>query len=200
MDLDIDVYDDEWTPDDDEPMAAADADTADKYLRWLNRAEAEVAKIEDAFNAEIAKLEARREDLTAGPRRRATELVELLEGYARALREEDPKFKKLDLPHGTISTRAGSKKIEIVDEDEVFEWWNNLPDEDHPDFDQRRRLPIVHTVTTTSISKSEIKTLIAAGSLVVVGDEGMMVDLLTSEIMPGIVQTTGPIGVTVKIV
>jgi hypothetical protein len=187
---DIDLYD-EWIPDDDTPLPTPEAATADTYLRWLGAAQRELDNINQAFNAEVQKLRERQADLTAGSSRRVAELTGLLEDYGRAVRVVDPKTTSIAMVHGTIATRAGSKKVVVEDEAKLIEWWHGLDDE------ASARLPMVHTEVKVSVSKQEIKTAIKAGS-VAVRDDGAVCDTLTGEVLPGISEVTGDVTVTVK--
>ncbi len=192
----IDPYDDDIDhlgADMEENILAPDGDEdATRYLRWLRKASDEVEEIDERFDHEIDKLGSRQRDMRAGPLARVERLEHLLSQYALAVRAETG-LTKIDLPHGTLSTRAGSTRIEIDDEAATLTWWDKVGADLRSRLD---RLPIVHEVTTRKVSKSEIATLLAATKLAARTD-GTIIDAATGEIIPGIRQVTGDMKATI---
>ena len=146
---DIDPYDDDIDyltafVESDDILAPDGDEDASRHLRWLRKARDEIEQIGGVFDSEIDKLEKRRDDLQSGPIQRAERLERLLGQYALAVRA-DSGLTKVALPHGTITTRAGSARIDITDADAVIAWWKRAVG---------TSLPIVHEVTTCTVSKA----------------------------------------------
>lgn len=126
----------DWTPDplDDEPdprwLGALDDDQpapapvdeaeVDRLLRWLRRLDREAVAIHARFDPEIERITARRDDLLAGVTAEADRIRAGLEHWAREQRAAG--VKSIELPHGTIATRAGRERVDVVDETAAVAW------------------------------------------------------------------------------
>jgi len=187
----IDPYDDDWIPDDNETLGPpADLERADWMLRQLARTETELLNIFDVFDAEINRLTARRDDLTAGPRRRAVALDTALRDYGLAVRAADGR-KRIDLPHGTITTRTGPATVD-VDADDLINWWIGVDDAD-----LLAAVVVVPEPPAPRPSKPGIKRLVKDGVLHV-HDSGVVVVAETGEAVPGIVWVQGNVAAKVE--
>lgn len=186
----IDPYSDDldWIAEFDEGEAITPpdgGDAANSMLRWLARTEAEIAEIDETFDREILKLQARREDLTAGAHARVEKLRAALTDFGLRMRELGAT--KTALPHGTVSTRKGSASIDVTDADALLMW-------DQLAFaHEEATRPVVAVQPPTPDrrpSKQDIKLGISAGHIVV-DDEGRLTVAATGERIPGVQQVTG---------
>ncbi len=188
----IDPYDDDldWIGefDGNDPIVPPDGgDAANNMLRWLARTQTEIAEIDDVFDREIIKLQNRREDLTAGLHDRAAKLRAALTDFGLAMR--DLGSTKTDLPHGTVSSKAGSLSITVDDEAQLQA------------FDERRCRTLTIGVWSDPQpswrpAKKEITAAIKAGSIAVT-DDGTLVLAESGEIIPGVRRVRGDTTVTV---
>lgn len=192
----IDVYDTDldWVAEIDMALESGpldippDVEQANRMLRQLGRARSELAEIDEAFQTEIDKLEARRDDLTAGPAIRATALEDTLVSYGLAVRDKTG-AKKVNMPHGTISTKAGTTSVDVTDADLFINWWE--------DTEQVKGFVVQPDLPPRQIAKNPIKAAIKAG-LLQVDDNGNIIVPSTGEMLPGIQLVTG--ATTAKVV
>lgn len=96
--------------------------TANRLLRRLARVEARATEAHEAATAEVQKVNAWLEEVTAPLMREREWLVRTLEGYARRSFEEDPTRQTFKLPNGTLSLRKATPGVEVTDADAFRAW------------------------------------------------------------------------------
>lgn len=96
--------------------------TANRLLRRLARVEARATEAHELAAAEVQKVNAWLEEVTAPLMREREWLVRALEGYARRSFEEDPSRQTFKLPNGTLSLRKATPGVEVHDV-EAFRAW-----------------------------------------------------------------------------
>lgn len=173
------------TPMPDTPWRITGDSTATWALRKVREAEAELTRIQDAANAEFAKVE----DWTKRARRRHVRTAEFfrnhLREYLRAL-IEDGQVKltakgggTYTLPTGNLTRRAGSPSVEFYDEEAFIAWA----------LDNRTELVNIEArkaATKESLLAKELPADDLEGDTVVV-----LLDPDTGEVVPGVRIITG---------
>ena len=150
MDDDELGYDpDDWIADDHEDSGPevpppGDEDTVNRMLRWRASAVREVERVNRLADAEVARIEARRADMTAGARRRVEQFDRTLEGWARAAYLASGNEKRSwNFPNGRLALRKPQAKVEVVDQDAAVGWALAAD-----------RLDLLNTIT---LSKTKVK-------------------------------------------
>jgi hypothetical protein len=93
-----------------------------RAMRRLRRAQAEVDRIGAVAQAEVEDIAAWQMRESRRPADEVAYWSGLIERYALAAREANPRLKTLSTPHGTVSTRAGSESWKVTDPAALTAW------------------------------------------------------------------------------
>jgi hypothetical protein len=162
---------------------------ATSHLRHLRRAERQLLDARRAFDAEIDRLERKREEIDAVFERRLEWHRRPLRDLHRALLEVDPTRKTVVLPYGALQSRTPQKPtMHVVERDEFVRWAR-----DHaPDL-----LAVSFSPDRKAIEKAIGATLAPAAEPA----RGESVPIVTAdgELVPGVVQSLGESSFTVRL-
>lgn len=151
-----------------------------RAMRSLENHERELARLDALRVDELDRIERWFDDVSAGERRRITELRNEIEALAKMMRTDRTKSWKT--PWGTVSTNENSVGRVVVDDERAFYGWAMK----HGVLNDEKPAP----PRTVNIK--------AARNLTQVTEDGRLVDP-TGELVPGVhIEGAGEIGVTIK--
>ena len=147
----------------------------ERMLRWHAIKQRKIRDYDEAFAAEVARLEQRRDEVTGPLRNAAANLERALTSYHQARYEEAEAWerddlKTLKLNNGTLVSRAGSEVIECDNSDEKL-------------VDAVRSIDPGLVIVKETISKSDLKQLIARDRIRI--EDGALINPDTGEVIPG---------------
>jgi len=160
-----DEWDGQLFDDDCQPPVPTDDAGADSLLRRRRRAQTEVDRIHDRFDAEIDRITRIRDDLLTGELRQIEFIDTAIESYGVALRTAGVKSRVL--PHGKIRTMSRTV-TRYTDEDAMLLWLDaNLPE----------FVRVKKTIDKRAIGaalKDDVSPLRREGSRVLIAETGEM--------------------------
>lgn len=143
---DVDIEDPApWTIDDDGKATWA--------LRKVAAAEREIADADRLYKAELARLQAWREQVTTAPKRTVDYMTVHLFEYLERLRWKTPNLHTVTLPGGTITHRT-SQRVIVKDADAFMAWA-----EEHGYERAVKRTPLVSEIKS-DLSKTDDGVLV----------------------------------------
>lgn len=160
--------------------------TDDKQAAWamrklaaIRKRQAEVSGIADLERERIAAWETQQIEALSGD---TAYFTGLLVQYARTERDANDR-KSVVLPHGSVKSRAGSRRVEIVDADAFTVWaQKNAP-----------------TLVRVRVEPDKAAIRAAIPDDVMRATNPLPVDSTTGEVMPGVSITRSEITYTVEI-
>lgn len=163
-----------------------DDETAEWAMRKLATTQAELAALDEQMRRWTARIQAWRERRAAPLVRSRDFMAERLKDYALALREATG-TKSLDLPSGTVSTRASQPKLEIADDDAFVSW----------------ALDVAPSLLRVGVARDEIRAALSAGRIRAQdgSDVPLILSMDTGELVaiPGAVLRAEEITASVKV-
>lgn len=153
-----------------ERFRIASKEQANWALRKIARIEADIAEVNGVAEAEIARINAWRNEQLAGCDKNKEFFIGLLHEYHDLLLADNPKAKTVKLPYGTLKMRALPPEIER-DEEALLEWVKT----NKPQF----------VIVTEKTNWAELKKVLEIKS------DGAL-DPETGEVLPGITVTERP--------
>lgn len=164
----------DW-PDEEADWQPPDEAGVERLLRLVGRLEAEIGRVQEFRDGEVAKLDAWLEDRTHGAKARIEWAKRSLEAWARQV-HPDKTGHAWNMPNGTLRLTAPKESLAVTDESAAVAWLA----ENHPD------------LVVRSVNGKGTKSLVKAGPPVERYDmEGREAFAATvdGEIVPGLLLT-----------